>query len=281
MSRSRALARELKENQIRMAFNLFRAESKRDVYLHLLIVVLTGAVLVVGFFNIYLPFTTNHGQTITVPNLQGMHRDQLEEFLEARDLEFQLDDSLYHAGAQPYLVFQQYPLPGAKVKQGRKIYVSINSKTPPLVKMPNLLNRSFLNAQRELENSGLRMGATKLIPDLQFNAVLKQQVGGKDIPPGTQISKGTYIDLVIGDGLSNRELDVPNLTGLPLDEAIVLLQGSGLQKGSVIAQEDASVPVNSVIRQKPEAGSRIKEGDVVDIWISGNEVPKPEEPTDD
>jgi beta-lactam-binding protein with PASTA domain len=39
--------------------------------------------------------------------------------------------------------------------------------------------------------------------------------------------------------------------------------------------------VNSVIRQKPEAGSRIKEGDVVDIWISGNEVPKPEEPTDD
>jgi len=260
-----------------MAFKFLKAENKRDVYLHLLIVLLTAAVLVVAFFNLYLPYTTNHGQTITVPNLYGMHRDQLEEFLDERDLEYQIDDSSYHAGMQAYLVYQQYPLAGSKVKQGRKIYVSINSSKPPLVKMPNLLNRSYLNAQRELENNGLLLGETKLVPDLQFNAVLKQQVGGKDIPPGTQISKGTRIDLIIGDGLSNRELDVPDLRGMPLDEAITLLQGSGLQKGSVLPEENSSVPANSVTRQKPEAGTRIKEGDVVDIWVSGNASPKPEE----
>jgi beta-lactam-binding protein with PASTA domain len=54
-----------------------------------------------------------------------------------------------------------------------------------------------------------------------------------------------------------------------LDEAIALLQGSGLQKGTVIGENNSSVPRNAVIRQKPEAGSRIKEGDVVDVWISG------------
>ena len=258
-----------------MAFNFLKAESKRDVYLHLLIVFLTAAVLVVAFFNLYLPYTTNHGQTITVPSLQGMHRDQLEEFLEARDLEYQIDDSTYHPGMQPYLVYQQYPLAGSRVKQGRKIYVSINSSKPPLVKMPNLLNRSYLNAQRELENNGLLLGETKLVPDLQFNAVLKQQVAGKDIPPGTQVSKGTRIDLIIGDGLSNRELDVPDLRGMPLDEAITLLQGSGLQKGTVLSEQNSAVPANSVIRQKPEAGTRIKEGDVVDIWISGDAVSQP------
>jgi len=252
-----------------MAFEFLKPATKRDVYLHLLIVVLTAAVLMVAFFNIYLPFTTNHGQTITVPNLQGMHRDQLEEFLESRDLEYQVDDSAYNAGMAAFLVYQQYPLPGSKVKKGRKIYVSINSSKPPLVKMPNLINRSYLNAQRELENNGLLLGETKLIPDLQFNAVLKQQTGGRDIQPGTSIRKGTRIDLVIGDGLSNRELDVPDLKGMPLDEAIALLQGSGLQKGTVIGENNPSVPRNAVIRQKPEAGSRIKEGDVVDVWISG------------
>ena len=264
-----------------MAFKFLKAETKRDVYLHLLIVLLTAAVLLVAFFNLYLPYTTNHGQTITVPNLQGMHRDQLEEFLDARDLDFQIDDSSYHGGMQPFLVYQQYPLAGSKVKQGRKIYVSINSSKPPLVKMPNLLNRSYLNAQRELENNGLALGATISVPDLQFNAVLKQQIGGKDIPPGTQISKGTKVDLVIGDGLSNRELDVPDLQGMPLDEAISLLQGSGLQKGSVLTEENPSVPQNAVIRQKPESGTRIKEGDVVDIWISGNALPKPDEAAND
>jgi len=259
-----------------MAFNFLRAETRRDVFLHLLIVILTGAILVVGFFNVYLPYTTNHGETITVPNLQGMNKDQLEEFLGDRDLDFQIDDSTYHAGAQPFLVFQQYPLPGTKVKQHRKIYVSINSRNPPLVKMPNLLNRSFLNAQRELENNGLLLGETKLIPDLAFNAVLKQQIGGRDIAPGTQISKGSKVNLVIGDGLSNRELEVPDLSGMPLDEAITLLQGSGLQRGSVIEETNSSVAVNSIIRQKPEAGTKIREGDVVDIWVSGNGTPDPE-----
>ena len=63
-----------------MAFNFLRAETRRDVFLHLLIVFLTGAIMVVGFFNVYLPYTTNHGESITVPNLLGMQKDQLEEF---------------------------------------------------------------------------------------------------------------------------------------------------------------------------------------------------------
>jgi eukaryotic-like serine/threonine-protein kinase len=256
-----------------MAFQFLRPESKRDVYLHLLLVILTGAILIVGFFNVYLPYTTNHDQTITVPNLQGMHINQLDEFLGDRDLEYQIDDSAYHPGAQPFLVFQQYPLPGAKVKQNRKIYISINSRNPPLVKMPNLLNRSFLNAQHEIENSGLLLGETKLVPDFQFNAVLKQQIDGRDVAPGTQVSKGTKVDLVIGDGLGNRELEVPDLVGMPLDEALTLLQGSGLQKGTLVNEENPNLEAGRISRQKPEAGTKIREGDMVDIWVSGSSVP--------
>jgi beta-lactam-binding protein with PASTA domain len=57
-----------------------------------------------------------------------------------------------------------------------------------------------------------------------------------------------------------------------MDEAITLLQGSGLQKGSVIMENNPATEKNSVIRQKPEAGTRIREGDVVDIWVSGTET---------
>lgn len=254
-----------------MAFQFFKAESKRDIFLHLLIVVLTAAILIVGFFNIYLPYTTNHGQTITVPNLKGMHKDQLEDFLGERDLEFQIDDSTYSPGAQPFQVYQQFPPPGAKVKQNRKIYLSIYAQKPPMVKMPDLRNRSFTNAQRELESFGLLLGEIKYVPDLQLNAVLSQMVGGKEIPEGEWIAKGTKIDLVVGDGLSNRELDVPDLIGMPLDEAKDLLNGSGLQPGTIIFEPKIGFSNNTIFKQKPDPKTKIREGDVVDIWVVGTE----------
>lgn len=253
-----------------MAFKFLRAETGRDIFLHLLIVVLTAAILIVGFFNIYLPYTTNHGQTITVPNLKGMHKDQLEAFLGERDLEYQIDDSTYIPGAQAFLVYQQFPPPGAKVKQNRKIYLSIHSKTPPMVKMPNLKNRSFNNAQRELESFGLLLGEIKYVPDLQLNAVLSQTIGGIEIPEGEMIAKGSKIDLVVGDGLSNRELDVPDLKGMPLDEAKDVLNGSGLQAGTIIFEAKDGFQPQTIFRQKPEPGTKIREGDVVDIWVVGS-----------
>jgi len=256
--------------------HFLRAENKRDIFLHILIGLISGAILIVAFFNVYLPYTTNHGQTITVPNLAGMNKNQLEEFLGERDLEFQIDDSTYHAGAQPYTVFQQYPLPGSKVKQNRKIYVSINAKNPPLVKMPNLKDRSFINAQRELESFGLLLGEIKYVPDLQLNAVLKQSMNGREIPEGELIPKGSKVDLMVGDGLSVTELNVPDLTGMPLDEAIELLQGSNLQKGTVIYETKAGAAANTIIRQKPESGSKIREGDMVDIWVAGTDMEKTE-----
>jgi beta-lactam-binding protein with PASTA domain len=261
-----------------MTFKFLRAETQRDIYIHLLIVMLTAAVLIVGFFNIYLPYTTNHGETITVPNLQGMHKDQLAEFLNDRDLDFQINDSAFHAGSTPYLVYQQFPAPGAKVKRDRKIYISINAKNPPLVKMPNLKNRSFINAQRELESFGLLLGEIKYVPDLQMNAVLSQTIRGREIAEGEMIAKGSKIDLVVGDGLSNTEVDVPDLKGMPLDEAKESLQGSGLQIGTVIS-EAGSGAANTITRQKPQSGTKIREGDMVDVWVVGKsetEVPTEE-----
>jgi beta-lactam-binding protein with PASTA domain len=252
-----------------MAFNFLRAETRRDVFLHLLIVFLTGAIMVVGFFNVYLPYTTNHGESITVPNLQGMHKDQLEEFLSDRDLDFQIDDSAYHTGAQAFVVFQQYPLPGSKVKKNRKIYVSINARNPPLVKMPMLLERNLQNAQRELENNGLLQGTTSLVADITTNTVLKQQYNGRDIKAGELIPKGSKVDLVVGDGLGTTELVVPDLTGMPLDEGITVLVGSGLQKGLILPEPTSTAEKNTIIRQKPEPGKKIRVGDIVDIWVSG------------
>jgi ABC-type transporter Mla subunit MlaD len=51
-----------------------------DLIIHIGIILGLMAVLFLGFFFLYLPFTTHHGQTITVPDLSRMNTSELEDF---------------------------------------------------------------------------------------------------------------------------------------------------------------------------------------------------------
>ena len=264
-----------------MKFTL-RPQTRRDVWLHLAIIAILLALFFISFFYIYLPFTTNHGQTVSVPNLVGMKMDDLENYLDDRNLDFLVDDSTFNPDKEPLTVYQQYPLPGEQVKFGRKIFISINARRPPMVKMPNLIGRSLVNAHGELESYGLRLGEYKYVPDLQQNAVLKQMFNGRDITENTPVPKGSKIELVVGDGLGNQEFDLPDFKGQTREEAEFALTGMGLQLGTLIYQQAAGQPDGTVLRQKPDAGKKVRVGEGIDLWVAGPD-PKlnPKEETED
>ena len=101
------------------------------------------ASIIFFIFYIYFPFITNHGETITVPNLVGMEIKDLDEFLSDRDLRYEiLEDSSYSSEYPPYTVLQQNPSENDKVKENRKIYLTLNSSIPPKIKMPKIINGS-------------------------------------------------------------------------------------------------------------------------------------------
>ena len=77
--------------------------------------------MVFGFFYVYLPITTNHGETIVVPKVTGMNQADLEDYLDERNLDYLVDDSTYNASIKPGTVMQQEPRAGEQVKEGRKI----------------------------------------------------------------------------------------------------------------------------------------------------------------
>ena len=130
-----------------------KQKSLLDLIKHILIAVVATIVLVYGFFNIYLPLKTNHGETITVPNLEGMEIEELDEFLNKRSLRYEIEpDSGYSAKYPAFAVIKQFPLPNSKVKENRKIYVNLNASNPPKVKLPNVITRSIKNAQLEFRS---------------------------------------------------------------------------------------------------------------------------------
>ena len=118
----------------------FKRNTLGGVIIHLLLAAATLAVLSIVYFFAYLPNTTNHGQSITVPNIEGMQLGQLEDFLIKRNLRYEINDSSYSEEYPPLTVLKQYPHAGAKVKEGRNIFISINRLEPPTVPVPNLVD---------------------------------------------------------------------------------------------------------------------------------------------
>ncbi|MBX2963494.1 MAG: PASTA domain-containing protein [Cyclobacteriaceae bacterium] len=237
-----------------------------------------GLLLLLFFFYIYLPSATNHGETITVPNVEGLNITELEDFLIKRNLRYEVNDSSYTDDYPPLTVLRQFPASGAKVKENRVIYISVNRVTPPTVPMPNLVDGSLINAEAILRGNELKRGKIQLVRGPFLNLVKEMRYQGEKILPGTRIPKGSVIDLLVEDGGSNT-VPAPDVRGYTLEDAKIPIFGSNLNLGEIHVVGDTigrELPI-VVLKQKPVPHQNIKVGDVVELWVGKKGTPVPEE----
>jgi eukaryotic-like serine/threonine-protein kinase len=230
-------------------------------------------ILIIGCFFLLtslLNGITHHGQNISVPDLRGLTISKLDSILVSHNFHYKVVDSLFDAERSPGAVLDQDPAPKSSVKEGRTIYLTINATQPPDVKMPDLVDVSYRQAEAMLQSFGLVAGDIIYRSDLAKNAVLDQLYNNKTIRPGTMIPKGSAIDLVLGDGLGDIEVPVPDLIGLSRDEAWSKLRRSSLALGIVNYDEDVDDTTSAKIyKQIPssDAGTTLKQGAGVDIFL--------------
>jgi len=230
------------------------------------VVLITG---VIYFFFTWMDNYTMHGESITVPDVRGMKADQLQEFLSSKHLRYTVIDSFYELDKPVRSILEQDPDPGSKVKDNRMLYLTLNASTPPGVKMPDLKDVSYRQAEAILQTFGLKVGVVTYKPDLAKNAVLSQIYKGNVIPAGREIPKGSAIDLVLGDGYGVTKLDIPSLIGLNYSEALSSLRGSGLNVGEVTYDGGHNSPNALVYKQSPEPSdtAKISQGEAISIWL--------------
>ncbi|MEO5569308.1 MAG: PASTA domain-containing protein [Bacteroidia bacterium] len=236
-----------------------------------------------GFTYKWLNSYTNHGSTVTVPDLRGLKVATLQNFLKDKALRIKIaDSSVFDLEKPPGTVIEQDPAPAEKVKENRTIYLTITKTVPPKIKMPNLIDVSYRQAEAILLSYGLKAGQTSYKPDLCKNCVLSFTLNGKTLKPGDELTKGTVIDLTLGDGFGNTKVSVPQLYGLSLDEALFVLKGSSLNSGSVIFDSSVKDSIKAMVyKQNPAYGSAssIREGEGIDIYLTQSEsVLKDNEP---
>ena len=235
----------------------------------LLIISVFAGVLMLGVL-FYLKLYTNHDNTIELPDYTGVYIDDVDSLLKAQSLRYVVIDSIFNKEKQPGSIIDQDPKPGIHVKENRRIYLTIIAKKRKQIAMPYLIDLTHRSAIAKLKGLGLVIGDLSYVPNLAKNAVLKQKVGGKEVEAGKYLPIGTKVDLVLGNGLSQVEVELPFLEGLTYEDAELVLQLSSLNIG--LAVFDASVTDSTkavVYRQRPAAreGRLIKLGRPVDIFL--------------
>jgi beta-lactam-binding protein with PASTA domain len=192
--------------------------SSRVFFTQVFLAFLTIAVLGYLFMH-WLTFTTDHGNEIMVPNLSKLTEEQVEEKLDNLDLNYVLLDSVdYKSDFPQYSVVQQDPLPGEKVKVGRKVYIKINSSGFSSVKVPDLIEKTYREASPTLKALGLEEGTITYVPNLGKDMVLEMRYKGRNIKAGDKVLKSSKIDLVLGDGKMSYEEEIKTDSLNPTEE---------------------------------------------------------------
>jgi beta-lactam-binding protein with PASTA domain len=227
--------------------------------------------------NFYLKSYTEHGKTVTIPTLIGLQISDAIQQIEDGGFQYVIVDTVYDNHVDKGAIVEQNPRPESLVKNGRKIYLIVNSSQDELISMPQFTGFSIRQVNSLAESYGLVIGNLRYVPDIAVNVVIKQRFDGEDIAPGTKIKKGSKIDLILGLGLSDKTTLVPSLIGLTYKVASDRLLDLYLNTGSVKYDETVINKRDSisakVYRQSPGYSTinEVNLGYNVDIWLTVDE----------
>lgn len=145
--------------------------------------------------------STNHGEFETVPDLTGKSISVAQIELKENKLVMQIQDSAnYNANYPKFSVIEQEPPAGEKVKENRKIYITLNPSGYRKIVVPNLMEKTFRQAKPTLEALGFKVGKLTYQNNIGKDLVLKMTHKGKTIKEGDMLAKTSVIDLVLGNG---------------------------------------------------------------------------------
>lgn len=244
--------------------NVFRTMNKKFIIRTL---IAAGVMLVVSYLLLKsLDLYSRHGSHVVVPHVLDMSTEEAAEKLDDEGLEAVLTDSLYEEGKAVGVILEQNPVSGAEVKSGRKVYLLVSTGRPPMVEIPDLRDLSLREANAVLETKGLKLG--RIEKRAGPGAVLDMKFRGKKLPSKTKLPKGSAIDIVIGTGMGEGLVPVPDLTGMSRSEVLSILSSMNLGLGFEKFENVKDSSNAKVTRQYPPASDEpaINVGEVIDIW---------------
>lgn len=160
----------------------------------------------------WLKGSTRHGEFVEVPDLARLSISDMRQTIAQANLRYEVIDSADYDPEYPrFSIIEQNPAAGNKVKENRKIYVTVNPSGYKKVTIPNIIQVTQRNASSMLKAVGLEVERVTYIDELGKDMVYYIRHKGKNIQPGDRIPKTSGIELVCGNG------DIPDRARVKAD----------------------------------------------------------------
>jgi serine/threonine-protein kinase len=127
------------------------------------------------------------------------------------------------------------------------------------VAIPSVVGQSVADAVAEITRSGLIAQVVEVNSDREEGTVTAQSPSA-----GTVVVEGTQVRVNVSKG--PRPVNVPNVVGLPYDQAASELQRAGFVVSRI--DEDSDQAAGIVTRQTPSGGSEGSRGSTVTVSVS-------------
>ncbi len=224
------------------------------------------AVIGVGAFfgiNDYLMPSIVAAEEVELPNVVGLNKTDAIRRLEALSLTPIEVGPRYDSRYEKDEVIFQKPYSGTMVKVNRRIYIHI-SGGEPLIKMPQVVNKTLRDARVKIEGIGLFVGDVEEISsEMPKGTVVEQEFLFEH-----KLEKGDSVDLKVSFGPQLGMVRVPDLIGKSVKEAGKILVRYNLKLGNKTYSESPTLLPNTIIMQTPSPNTLLNIGETVDVVIS-------------
>lgn len=238
-----------------------------------LFLLVIGAACYFLFDNVLMPAYTRYDAVLQVPDVTGTELEEAREMLAAHGLTLGEGQQRFDQTRPLNEILDQTPLPFASVKPGRTIYVTVNAGVVPRITVPRVLGLSLKQAGHRLKAAGLHVDSEwpDPLPYLHANAITKQEPA-----PGTVVQQGEGVHLWYGTGLGDNMVQVPDVTGLPPDEAQQVLERKRLRSVVLHCGAEETDPGKlTVMRQDKPVGTSANEGSEIRLYTYADRACRP------
>ena len=198
---------------------------------------------------------------VDVPYVVGLQQAQAVNLITERELVPRVR-RVSNSDVEEGFVFAQSPIEGTDVDKDTVVIIDVSSGKPE-VTVPSVVGQSSTDAVAELTRAGLDTQIVKVNSDKEEDTVVAQSPAA-----GTVVVEGTQIRINVSEG--PKPVNVPNVIGLPYDQAASELQRAGFAVARV--DVDSELAKGIVQDQDPNGGSESSKGATVTLSVSRGPV---------
>jgi beta-lactam-binding protein with PASTA domain len=204
-------------------------------------------------------------ETVKVPNVVGMTKDQAEDALAKAGLDDKVFE-FYSSSVAKGKVGGQQPAAGVAVVKGTEVAIAVSlGKGTGAATVPNVVGKTQSDATSAISNAGLKAKVYQQYSD----TVAKGKVISQLPAGGATAASGSEVGIAVSQGKSPTagNVSVPNVVGKSEADATSALKSAGFVV-TPVDQASSTVASGSVSAQVPASGSTAPKGSTIVIAVS-------------